>query len=517
VEWDGLQRMNDWLPVIFFLMGALVAGALGVFAFNRWRRETACQRERLVDLAVREAEVMVRERQASVELLLEKRRNDLEAGWAARELELAERGRAGDARESILAEREAGLAGQTRVLDARREELAREAVNLAEIQQSYRQRLQGLAGLNEELVRSALIEEVRRECEEEIRLLKRELLQKSEREVVDQARQILADSLQRLSTQANHDLTATLVTLPSEDMKGRIIGREGRNIKAFESTTGTTLLIDETPQSVLISSFDPVRREIAKLALEALMRDGRIHPPAIEEAVAQATAEVRKQVRELGEEAMRRARVGRLHPELVAWVGRLRYRLTNNQNSLEHSIEVAALMGMLAEELGIDPEPARRAGLLHDIGKVLDQDHEGSHAVAGARLLERYGESPQVINAVAAHHEEVAATSIYAALLMTADAVSAQRPGARAESMESYVQRVRRLEDLARSTPGVQDAYAVQAGREIRVAVEAATMGDEEARQLARQLRRRIEEELQYPGTIRVTVVREFRHVETAK
>lgn len=508
--------MNGWASVISFVAGALVTAVLGYFAFNRWWRETARQREKVIDLAVREAEVLVRERQASAELMLEKRRNEHEAAWARRDLELSEKGRAGEAREQVLIEREAALQGQAKALDARRLALDAEADELDELRRSYRQSLQAVSGLDAATVRTALVEEVRRECEGEIRMLKHELLQTSEIELAERAKRILADTLQRLSTQANNDLTATMVTLPSEDMKGRIIGREGRNIKAFESATGTTLLIDETPHSVLISSFDPVRREVARIALEALMRDGRIHPPAIEDAVVAAGETVRKQVRELGEEALRRLRIGRVHPELVDKVGRLRYRLTNNQNSLEHSIEVGALAGMLAEELGIDPEPARRAGLLHDIGKVLDQEHEGSHAQAGARLLERHGESAIVVNAVAAHHEEVPATSIYAPLLMAADSVSAQRPGARAESMASYVQRVKRLEDLARSFAGVQDAYAVQAGREIRVAVEPEQVSDEEAGQLARQLRRRIEEELQYPGTIRVTVVREARFTDTA-
>lgn len=511
------KRMDGWEPLAFFLLGGLLTGALAYVVFKRWQRDTAKQRERLLDLAVREAEVMVRERQANAELQLEKRRHDLEAGWSDREREVTDRQRASEAREAALAAREAAVSSQAMGLDVQRRDLEEQVEQSQRQQRNYRQRLQGLAGLNQEEIRAALVEEVKRECEEEIRGLKRELLQKSEAELSEQGRRILGDTLQRLSTRAHHDLTATLVTLPSEEMKGRIIGREGRNIKAFESSTGTTLLIDETPQSVLISSFDPVRREVARRALESLMRDGRIHPPAIEEAVATATEEVKQQVRELGEEALQRLRLGRLHPELIAILGRLRYRLTNNQNSLEHSIEVATLAGLLAQELGLDPEPARRAGLLHDLGKVLDQEHEGSHALAAARLIERYGEDAKVVNAVAAHHEEVPATSVYAALLMAADSVSAMRPGARAESMESYIQRVRRLEDLAREFPGIQDAYAVQAGREIRVIVESAKVTDDEARHLARQLRRRIEEDLQYPGSIRVTVVREARFVETAK
>jgi len=300
-------------------------------------------------------------------------------------------------------------------------------------------------------------------------------------------------------------------------MKGRIIGREGRNIKAFESATGTTLLIDETPDSVLVSSFDPVRREVARIALEALIKDGRIHPTSIEAAVEAAGEEVKKSVAAFGEDALRRVRITRVHPEIVQLLGKLRYRLSFNQNCLDHTVEVAQLCGLVAAELGLDTEVARRCGLFHDIGKSLDADYEGSHASAAANILKRLGEDQKVVNAVAAHHDEVAPISPYAAILKIGDAVSAVRPGARAESMDSYIQRVKNLEELARRLPGVSDAYAIQAGREIRVVVAPDSVDDSKARELARTLRRRIEDELQYPGTIKITVIRECRYTEQAR
>jgi ribonuclease Y len=324
--------------------------------------------------------------------------------------------------------------------------------------------------------------------------------------------------MQRLSAAPHEDITATVVNLPSEDMKGRIIGREGRNIKSFESMTGTTLLIDETPDSVLVSSFDPVRRETARLALEALIKDGRIHPSSIEEAVKRAEEDVKHSVVASGEDALRQLRLSRMHPEVVAALGKLRFRLSNNQNSLEHSLEVAHLCSLMASELGLDTEIAKRCGLLHDIGKVLDQEHEGSHALAGAYFLKRLGsEDPRVVNAVAAHHGEVPAESPYVGLLMAADSLSALRPGVRADSLDGYLQRIRSLEKIALSMAGVTEAYAIQAGREIRVIVSPEKLSEPDAALLARKLRRRIEDELQYPGTIKVTVVREQRFEEMAK
>ena len=304
--------------------------------------------------------------------------------------------------------------------------------------------------------------------------------------------------------------------LPTEEMKGRIIGREGRNIKSFEAATGVTLLIDESPQLVLISSFDPVRREIARSALDALVKDGRIHPASIEEFVARAREEIDLVTTQAGEDAVTKLNINGLHPEIIKLLGKLKYRFSYNQNVLDHSVETAFLASLIASEVGLDPNLAKRAGLLHDIGKAASGELEGSHAHIGAEFIKRYGETPIVTNAVAAHHEEVKPETIYAGIVILADTISATRPGARAESIAGYVQRLDRLEKLALSLEGVQQAFAIQAGREIRVVVSPQQVTDDRAREIAKQLRARIEAELQYPSTIKITVIREARFTETA-
>ena len=365
-------------------------------------------------------------------------------------------------------------------------------------------------------IKKQLREEVLLECQDELRALRSDILERSEQDVQNEARRILVTSMQRLASKPNNDITATIVHLPSEDMKGRIIGREGRNIKAFEAATGVTLLIDESPQMVLISSFDPVRREIARVALESLVKDGRIHPASIEEFVKRAQDEIDLHTAQAGEEAVTRLNINGMHAELIKLLGKLKYRFSYTQNALDHSVEVGFLASMLASELGLDPNIAKRAGLLHDIGKAVDGEFEGSHALIGAEVIKRHGETPMVVNAVAAHHEEVKPETVYAGIVILADTISAVRPGARAESMTNYLQRLERLEKLAMSIEGVQQAFAIQAGREIRVVVKPEVVSDEAAQELAKTLRRRVEEELQYPSTIKITVIREQRYTETA-
>lgn len=495
-----------------------MASLLAWLVFRRWQKileETSAAELRRVR---EDAERRERDDKEKLEFQLQQRTHALEQETQSMRREL--RQKEDEAVGALLAvEKERDSLNQRRQsLDERlaaaeaREDAARERAS------EYRTKLQEIAQLKTEEAREALREEVERDCEEELRDLREEKLRRGEREVQLESRNILVACMQRLATRPQHDITATIVKLPGEEMKGRIIGREGRNIKAFESTTGTTLLIDETPESVLISSFDPVRREVARIALEALMRDGRIHPASIEDAVRDAEVEVKQSVIAFGEEAVRRLRLSKIHPEVIGMIGRMHFRLANNQNCLEHSIEVANLCALMAAELGLDPEIAKRCGLFHDIGKVLDEDYSGSHAAAGASLLKRYGsEDPRVINAVHGHHHEVPPESPYVALVMTADSLSAMRPGARAESIDSYIQRVRNLEAIARHFEGVVDAYAIQAGREIRIIVAPEQIDDVGARRLATKIRRRVEDELQYPGTIKVTVVREWRVTETAK
>jgi len=380
----------------------------------------------------------------------------------------------------------------------------------------YQMKLHAVSQMDKSTAQRELMRLVEVECADSIQDMRVEKLGKTEKEINDLAQRTLLAAMQRITSRPMNNATATVITLPSEDLKGRIIGREGRNIRTFEQVTGTTLMIDETPDSVLVSCFDPVRREIARIALEALLKDGRIHPASIEEAVTKAESEMTENVIELGEQAVRNLRLGSVHPEIVNLVGKLHYRLSNNQNTLDHSIEVANICALIAAEIGLDSTLAKRAGLFHDIGKSIDELYDKSHAVAGAEVLKRHSEDPKVVNAVAAHHEEVEAISAYAGLVMVADALSAVRPGARTSSIEGFIERVRSIEEIAKEEPGVIDAYAIQAGREIRVIVEPEKVGEEASRQLARRLRKRIEEELHYPGSIRITVIREQRFTETA-
>lgn len=504
---------------MFAVAGALFAAALvGWWQVRRVQAQAKLEREDLEKQLRRELDFERREIERKAEIELSQSRSDLEKEFEQRRSEV--RIKEDEAVNALLA-----VEKERELMDKRRsvlEDQIREAESREDLARQrlleYRNKLNELSDLSRDEVREQVRTEVERECEDEIRDLREERLRRAISEVDDEARKILLASMQRLSNQPHHDITATTVKLPSEDLKGRIIGREGRNIKAFESSTGTTLLIDETPDSVLISSFDPVRREVARIALEALLRDGRIHPASIEDAVIAAEGELQRAVISFGEEAVRQLRLSKVHPEIISHLGRMHYRLSNNQNSLDHSIEVANLCALMAAELGLDPDLAKRCGLFHDIGKVLDEEYAGSHAMAGANFLKRFGnEDPRMINAVAAHHGEVAAESAYVGLLMTADSLSAMRPGARAESIDGYIQRVRTLEDIARSMRGVKDSYAVQAGREIRVIVDPGKTDDLEARRLATKIRRRIEDELQYPGTIKVTVIRESRVTETAK
>jgi ribonuclease Y len=450
------------------------------------------------DVALREAELSLREEKSNLELDYKRKQADLERNQE-RLTEL----------EAELNTKESELEKETKSLD----EVQHEAERTRRL---YQLKLHQISQMDQEEARQLLIRVTEKECEKEIRDLRHKLLDRSESELAEESRRILLASMQRITSQPMNDATATVVRLPSEEMKGRIIGREGRNIRTFEHATGTTLMIDETPDSVLISCFDPVRREIARLALEALLRDGRIHPASIEEEVIKAEEEMHLNVIELGEGALRKLRLVNVHPEVVALLGKLHYRLSNNQNTLAHSVEVGHLCALIASEIGMDPVLAKRAGLFHDMGKAVDESYEGSHAIVGADIIKQHGEDARVVNAVAAHHKEVPAESVYAGLVMVADSLSAVRPGARASSIDGFIQRVRSIEDIAQSQPGVSDAYAIQAGREVRVIVEPEKVSEEEARKIALRIRQKIESELNYPGAIEITVIREQRFNETA-
>jgi ribonuclease Y len=501
-------------------MGGIVGAAVGILVLfvlskRRFARIEETRRGQL-DVEMREGRLALKEAQSEMELSFKNKELDLQRAMVAREDELEIRARELERESERQTDAQAQLESKLKEL-AREQRLLGDAEHEAEkIRRLYRLKLHQITQMERDEARQLLIRSTKKECEQEIRELRRNKLDRAESEVADEAKRILLAAMQRITSQPMNDATATVVSLPSEEMKGRIIGREGRNIRTFEHATGTTLMIDETPDSVLISCFDPVRREIARIALEALLRDGRIHPSSIEDEVAKAEEEMHANVIDLGEGALRKLRLHDVHPEVVALLGKLHYRLSNNQNTLAHSVEVANLCALIASEIGLDPTIAKRAGLFHDIGKAVDEEYEGSHATVGADIIKQHGEDARVVNAAAAHHQEVPAESVYAGLVMVADSLSAVRPGARTSSIDGFIQRVRSIEEIAAAQPGVSEAYAVQAGREVRVIVEPEVVNDEEARHLARTIRQQIENQLNYPGTVEITVIREQRYTETA-
>jgi len=436
-----------------------------------------------------------------------------------------------DERERRLVRMEERLGRQGENLDRRETTLEAQKTDLAEKEQALlakHQRVNRLmeeqnrllekhAGLTREEARKVLVANLEEEAQLEAGRLTRKILEQAERDAEDRANWILSTAIQRCS--ANHVMEncVSVVNLPSDDMKGRIIGREGRNIRSFEGATGVDVIIDDTPEAIVLSCFDPVRREVARQSMEKLIADGRIHPGRIESVVEKASAEMEKQTKKLGNELCMEANVSGLHPQLIRHLGRLRYRTSYGQNMYQHSLEVAHISGLIASELKLDASVARRAGVLHDIGKATDQEVEGSHAQVGMELARRFDESPLVCNAVGAHHEEVEPESLYALIVQAADAVSGARPGARRETLERYVRRLHRLEALADGFDGVSKSYAIQAGRELRIAVRPESVDDGGAADLARMVARRIERDMEYPGQIKVTVIREVRAAETAR
>jgi ribonuclease Y len=420
-------------------------------------------------------------------------------------------------REDRLDARQAQLDERSRDLAATEVALAARQVALDRLEDDRRHVLEQAAGLTAEQARSELVAAVEHQAKRDAAVVVREIEGKAQAEGEALAREIVVGAIQRLATEQTTESVVSVLHLPGDDMKGRIIGREGRNIRAFEQTTGVNLIIDDTPEAVLLSCFDPVRRETARVALEALVLDGRIHPQRIEDAYEKACGEVDARCQRAGEDAVVEVGITDLHPELVTLLGRLHYRTSYGQNVLKHVLESAHLAGLMAAELGLDPVPVRRAALLHDIGKALTHEVEGSHAAVGADVARRCGEHEEVVHAIAAHHDEIEPRTLEAVLVQAADAISGGRPGARRESLESYVTRLQRLEQIALGHEGVDKVYAMQAGREVRVMVLPDTVDDIQAQVLAREIAKQVEHELTYPGQIRVTVVRESRATEVAR
>jgi len=415
-----------------------------------------------------------------------------------------------DQKERQLQETAQQLVTQEGALGQRQQEL--ETLLLEE-----RARLQKLSGLSTDQAKQLYLQRLDTEMTQERGLLIRQMEEEARTEAERRAREMITQAIQRCAVDCTAETTVCVITLPSEEMKGRIIGREGRNIRSLEMATGVDVIIDDAPETVTLSAFDPIKREIARVALERLIQDGRIHPPRIEEFVTKVKQEMEVTIREAGEQAVAELGIHNLHPELVKLLGRLKYRTSYGQNVLQHSKEVAYLTSYLAAELGIDVALAKRAGLLHDIGKAVSQEMEGPQAEVGMQLLKKYGESEEIVHAVEAHHEDVEAHSLYAVLVRAADAISAARPGARRESLESYVKRLEKLEQIAKEFKGVEQAYAIQAGREVRVLVQPDHVNDLQTIALARDIKKKIEATTDFPGQIKVTVIRELRAVEYAR
>ncbi|MBQ9657843.1 MAG: ribonuclease Y [Clostridia bacterium] len=510
---------------LIIVAAVLISLAIGVVIGIIYRKKIAESKiqgaekeaKRLVDLAKIEAENIKKEEifKAKEEIIKNKEELDKEIKERRGELQR---------QETRLIQKEENLEKRSDMYEKREKDLDKEYGLLEEkkedienLRQEQMKELQRISGLSKDQAKEYLLEEIEKEITPEKAALIRELEQKAKEQAEKNAKEILGYAIQKCAADHTSEMTVSLVSLPNDDMKGRIIGREGRNIKALETLTGIDLIIDDTPEAVVISGFDPLRREVAKLALEKLINDGRIHPAKIEEMVEKAKEEVAATIKAEGERAMLETGVNSLNPEIVNLLGKLKYRTSYGQNVLNHSIEVSNLARIMAEELGLDAKRARRAGLLHDIGKALDHDMEGTHVEIGVDILKKYKENPLVINAVEAHHGDVEPQTLEAILVQAADAISASRPGARRETLEVYIKRLETLENIADSFDGVEKSFAIQAGREVRVIVKPDKIDDDQMTILARDIAKRVEDEMEYPGQIKVNIVRETRAVEYAK
>lgn len=522
------MEMMMWLPSLYGFMGVVIGACVGyaiLYLLERLRNAQAGRDARtLLEDARKESEHMIKEAKVhardevirareAFEDEVRSRRQEL----VAQEERLSQREANLDRKVAMLDKKDAQLEQKIQDLETRRAELDRRHEDLEALMTEERATIQRVAGLSQDEARKSLLQKLDEELRFEYGALIRRYQDEARLKAEKEARDIIVSAIERYAAEQVSEVTTSTVNLPNDEMKGRIIGREGRNIRALEAETGVNFLIDDTPEVIVISGFDPLRREIARLALERLMADGRIHPGRIEEVVTKVRGEVEETIRRAGEDAIYELGLQHVAPELVRTLGRLKFRHSYNQNVLTHSVEMAHLMAMMAGELGLDPVIAKRVGLFHDIGKAIDHQVEGGHALIGADLLKRHGEAPIVFNAVAAHHGEVQAESIYANLATAADAITAARPGARAETTELYLKRLEKLEGIANSYRGVARSYAMQAGREVRVYVDPGKIDDHEAMQMARNISKQIEQELQYPGQIKVVVVRETRCIEFAR
>ena len=532
--WPGIARgfyamttgnqkgKGEHMPgIVWLIIGAIVGIALGFvitrYVINASTKKAAQEADDMIADAKRQAETMRKE------AVLEAKDQALKLKQEA-EAENKERMKEVRAAENRVSQREESLDRRVESLDAREHQISslqgqieRRERDVAQVEQEASQRLERIAGMTPEEAKNELLTSLKDEVAHESAAIIRDAEAQAKAEADKKSRMILSLAIQRVAADHSAENTVSTIHIPSDDLKGRIIGREGRNIRSFEQLTGTNLIIDDTPECVTISCFDPVRREIGRVTMENLIADGRIHPARIEEMFGKAEQYVNQRVREAGEQAAFDTGIHDLHPELVRTLGRLRYRTSYGQNVLNHSLEVAYLSGVMASELGLDPIPAKRAGLLHDLGKAVDHEVEGSHAVIGADLARRFGERPEIVHAIEAHHNDVEPNSVLDVLVQAADAVSAARPGARKETLDAYVKRLEKLEEIANSYKGVERTYAIQAGREVRVMVEPEVVDEAQTVVLAHDIAHRIESEMQYPGQVKVVVIRESRAIGIAK
>ncbi|HRR91228.1 MAG TPA: ribonuclease Y [bacterium] len=507
--------------ILIGLIAFLIGGSLG-YIYRKNKAEGILKNaERVADEIIEKAKAEGEKKKLEIIVSAkdeaEKIKNETDRQIRQKRSELQKQERRLLQRELSIEKRQEGIEKKEKALQAREEMIAETQKEIELLKEQELRDLERIASMTMEEAKNMLISNIEAEAKREATARLYEIEMELKEEADRKAREIVSLAIQRCASDEVASSTVTVVNLPSEEMKGRIIGREGRNIRTIEMLTGVDLIIDDTPEVVVLSSYDPIRREIARLSLEKLIQDGRIHPARIEEMVEKAQQEVESRIKEEGEKAIFEAKITRVHPEIVRALGRLIFRTSYGQNVLQHSREVSRLASMMASELGIDPTLAKRAGLLHDIGKALDYDAEGPHALLGAEFARKYNENEIVVNAIASHHGEETPNSVEAVLVQAADAISAARPGARKETLEAYIKRIKRLEELAVSFEGVEKAYALQAGREIRVIVQPEKLDDLSSFELARELAKKIEDDLEYPGQIRVIVIRETRAVEYAR
>ena len=513
------------MNIVIIIAAVLISFAIGVPVGMAYRKKIAESKiggaekeaKRILETAQKEAENLKKEEIIKAKEEIMSSRKELDQ-------EIKERRGEVQKQESRLIQKEENLERREENFEKKEREQEKEWQQIEDKKQDldklYKQEmveLQKIASLTKEEAKEKLLSEMDKELTAEKASLIREKEQKAKEEATKNAKEILTYAVQKCAADHSQETTVSIVSLPNDEMKGRIIGREGRNIKALETLTGVDLIIDDTPEAVVLSGFDPLRREVAKIALEKLIDDGRIHPAKIEEMVEKAKEEVEETIKEEGERAVLETGVIGLHPDIVRLIGKLKYRTSYGQNVLNHSIEVSNLARIMAEELELDPKLARRAGLLHDIGKALDHDMEGTHVEIGVEILKKYKENPLVINAVEAHHGDVEPLSLEAVLVQAADAISASRPGARRETLEAYIKRLQNLEEIADSFDGVEKSFAIQAGREVRILVKPDKITDDQMTILARDVAKKVENEMDYPGQIKVNVIRETRVIDYAK